>query len=81
MITPAATPPVIHKVKSMILGSGKTLGSSTKSGGGAKIVKPVFTVGRGDGPSTKNVGKGMGSSVYLYFMVKNVGIEFNFVLL
>ncbi|XP_037803701.1 nucleolar protein dao-5-like isoform X2 [Penaeus monodon] len=57
VITPAATPPVIHKVKSMILGSGKTLGSSTKSGGGAKIVKPVFTVGRGDGPSTKNVGK------------------------
>ncbi|XP_063600808.1 nucleolar and spindle-associated protein 1-like isoform X2 [Penaeus indicus] len=57
VITPAATPPVIHKVKSMMLGSGKTLGSSSKTGGGAKIVKPVFTVGRGDGPSTKNVGK------------------------
>ncbi|XP_047487999.1 nucleolar and spindle-associated protein 1-A-like isoform X2 [Penaeus chinensis] len=57
VITPAATPPVIHKVKSMILGSGKTLGSGSKTGGGAKIVKPVFTVGRGDGPSTKNVGK------------------------
>ncbi|ROT72280.1 hypothetical protein C7M84_009352 [Penaeus vannamei] len=30
---------------------------SLKTGGGAKIVKPVFTVGRGDGPTTKNVGK------------------------
>lgn len=57
VITPAATPPVIHRVKSMILGSGKSLGSGTKTGGGAKIVKPVFTVGRGDGPTTKNVGK------------------------
>lgn len=50
----------------MILGSGKSLGSGTKTGGGAKIVKPVFTVGRGDGPTTKNVGKGMGISVSVF---------------
>ncbi|XP_042890902.1 serine/arginine repetitive matrix protein 1-like [Penaeus japonicus] len=77
VITPAATPPVIHKVKNMIQSWGKTLGSGSKTSGGAKIIKPVFTVGRGDGPGAKNVGKDSkqdGSNIPRYLSVRKTKV-------